>query len=156
MEIVLKNLPDIHKDAIRKIGFGGFLELDMANHNSTLAEKLVMSFDVDRNSLILPNNQELFIGPEDIHLVYGLPLGGIKIEEPEEEVDEEWIEFLKKWRDLFNLKKGSPTNKTLIPKIEELKKKDVCEEFIWNFVLSVVNCCMRSTINNQIYIKILV
>ncbi|XP_056684016.1 uncharacterized protein [Spinacia oleracea] len=151
---LIKILPETHKAAIRKIGFGGFLSLSMANHNSALAEYLVTSCNVDKESIILPQSGEIFIKPEDIHLVYGVPLGGEEIQEPEnEDIDDNYVEFLRTWRTRFKLKKGSPTNLPLIARIKDLAKQPVCDEFIWNFVIAAVNSCMRSTTNPQLYIK---
>uniref|UniRef100_A0A803N7X5 Uncharacterized protein n=1 Tax=Chenopodium quinoa TaxID=63459 RepID=A0A803N7X5_CHEQI len=60
MNTVLKDLPKSHKATIRKIGFG-----------------------------VLERNQEIEITPVDIHLVYGLPMGGEIIKEKKQEEDEE-------------------------------------------------------------------
>uniref|UniRef100_A0A803MBJ7 Uncharacterized protein n=1 Tax=Chenopodium quinoa TaxID=63459 RepID=A0A803MBJ7_CHEQI len=147
MNTVLKDLPKSHKAAIRKIGFGGFLDLDLDAHKSVFCSKLVSSFDCDRVSLVLERNQEIEITPVDIHLVYGLPMGGEIIKEQQQEEDEEWVDFIRQWRSYFGLSCGSPSNSVIINRIEELKKQPVCDEFIWHFVVSVVNCCMRSTAN---------
>ncbi|XP_021724754.1 putative pre-mRNA-splicing factor ATP-dependent RNA helicase DHX16 [Chenopodium quinoa] len=158
MKDVLINLSEKQKQAIRNIGFGGFLELDLPIHiNSTLTENLVTNFDTERCCLMLPKRkQEIFLEAIDVHLAYGLPLGGKRIEQPNDESNLKWSKFLKAWRSKFGLKKGSPTNKRLIDRIQELKKeKSVSDEFLWNFVVCVVNCCIRSTNNPQLYIKFL-
>uniref|UniRef100_A0A803LH10 Uncharacterized protein n=1 Tax=Chenopodium quinoa TaxID=63459 RepID=A0A803LH10_CHEQI len=147
MNTLLKDLPKSHKAAIRKIGFGGFLDLDLDAHKSVFCSKLVSSFDCDRVSLVLERNQEIVITPVDIHLVYGLPMGGEIIKEQQQEEDEEWVDFIRQWRSYFGLSCGSPSNYVIINRIEELKKQPVCDEFIWHFVVYVVNCCMRSTAN---------
>ena len=155
MNTVLKDLPKSHKAAIRKIGFGGFLDLDLDAHKSVFCSKLVSSFDCDRVSLVLERNQEIEITPVDIHLVYGLPMGGEIIKEQQQEEDEEWVDFIRQWRSYFGLSCGSPSNSVIINRIEELKKQPVCDEFIWHFVVSVVNCCMRSTANPSLNYRFL-
>uniref|UniRef100_A0A803NC56 Uncharacterized protein n=1 Tax=Chenopodium quinoa TaxID=63459 RepID=A0A803NC56_CHEQI len=137
MKDVLINLSEKQKQAIRNIGFGGFLELDLPIHiNSMLTENLVTNFDTERCCLMLPKRkQEIFLEAIDVHLAYGLPLGGKRIEQPNDESNLKWSKFLKAWRSKFGLKKGSPTNKRLIDRIQELKKeKSVSDEFLWNFV----------------------
>uniref|UniRef100_A0A803MR24 Uncharacterized protein n=1 Tax=Chenopodium quinoa TaxID=63459 RepID=A0A803MR24_CHEQI len=101
-----------------------------------LTENLVTNFDTERCCLMLPKRkQEIFLETIDVHLAYGLPLGGKKIEQPNDESNLKWSKFLKAWRSKFGLKKGSPTNKRLIDRIQELKKeKTVSDEFLWNFV----------------------
>ncbi|XP_021716966.1 uncharacterized protein LOC110684841 isoform X1 [Chenopodium quinoa] len=138
--IVLKDLPKYRRAATRKIGFGGFLD----SHKSMFCSKLVSSFDCDKVSLVLERNQEIEITPVDIHLVYGLPMGGEIIKEPRQEEDEEWVEFIRRWRSYFGISGGSPSNSVIINRIEELKKKPACDEFIWHFVVSVGNYCTPS------------
>ncbi|XP_056688974.1 uncharacterized protein [Spinacia oleracea] len=151
---LIKIMPDEHKEAVRKIGFGGFLSLSMANHNSALADYIVSSSNVDRQSIVLPGSGEIFVTPEDVHQVYGVPLGGEEIVEPEnEDIDDNYVEFLATWRKSFKLKKGSPTNLPLISRIKDLMLEPVSNEFIWNFVIAAVNSCMRSTNNPQVYIR---
>lgn len=151
---LIKKMSDEHKEAIRKIGFGGFLSLSMANHNSALANYIVSSSNVDRQSIVLTGSGEIFVTPEDVHLVYGVPLGGEEIVEPEnEDIDDNYVEFLATWRKSFKLKKGSPTNLPLISRIKDLMLEPVSNEFIWNFVIAAVNSCMRSTNNPQVYIR---
>uniref|UniRef100_A0A803MJZ9 Uncharacterized protein n=1 Tax=Chenopodium quinoa TaxID=63459 RepID=A0A803MJZ9_CHEQI len=137
MKDVLINLSEKQKQAIRNIGFGGFLELDLPIHiNSMLTENLVTNFDTERCCLMLPKRkQEIFLEAIDVHLAYGFPLGGKRIEQRNDESNLKWSKFLKAWRSKFGLKKGSPTNKRLIDRIQELKKeKSVSDEFLWNFV----------------------
>ncbi|XP_056685602.1 uncharacterized protein [Spinacia oleracea] len=151
---LIKKMSDEHKEAIRKIGFGGFLSLSMENHNSALADYIVTSSNVDRQSIVLPGSGENFVTPEDVHQVYGVPLGGEEIVEPEnEDIDDNYVEFLATWRKIFKLRKGSPTNLPLIARIKDLMLEPVSNEFIWNFVIAAVNSCMRSTNNPQVYIR---
>ncbi|WCJ43954.1 hypothetical protein M5689_024657 [Euphorbia peplus] len=151
----ISGLSDSHKDAIRKIGFGGFLDLDLASYPSSFAKSLVLSFDVDRLGMFFDSGEYINVNKEDVHLVYGVPLGGKVIVEPKDKVEIEWKFFLKRWRTLFELEKGTPTISQLTTAYNKLKTSPVNNDFIWHFLLCVVNCCMRSTNNRQMNYKFL-
>ncbi|XP_021766083.1 uncharacterized protein LOC110730561 isoform X2 [Chenopodium quinoa] len=162
MKTVLIGLSDKHKQAIKKIGFGAFLELDAPFYaDSQLTEQLLTNFDPKRCCLMLPGREEeIFFDEIDVHMAYGLLMGDVKIHEPQEEFDVEYAKFLQKWRKNFDLEKGAPTNGQLISRIVKVKEVDkaedrVSDEFIWNFVVCVVNSCMCSTNSTQLYIKLL-
>uniref|UniRef100_A0A803MIU2 Uncharacterized protein n=1 Tax=Chenopodium quinoa TaxID=63459 RepID=A0A803MIU2_CHEQI len=168
---VLKDLPPQHKDGINDLGFGGFLHLSLDAHNGSFSEELVNSFDPDRTSLKLFNGNEILITEEDVHVVYGLPQGPVKIKEPRtnfnfdkkdsEVSDEERKErednslFLRQWRSQFGLDTGSPTFGVLVKVIEEQKKQDVSTEFLLNFIAAAINCCVMSTDNTSVNFKFL-
>lgn len=162
MKTVLKDLSDKHKQAIKKIGFGAFLELDEPFYaDSQMIENLLKNFDSKRCCLVLPGRkEEIFFDESDVHMTYGLPIGSIKIHEPPEVPNEKWEKFLQNWRKGFGLQKGAPTNKQLINRMEKVKevdkkRKKVSNEFIWNFLVGVVNSCICLTNNKALYIKFL-
>uniref|UniRef100_A0A803M688 Uncharacterized protein n=1 Tax=Chenopodium quinoa TaxID=63459 RepID=A0A803M688_CHEQI len=71
-----------------------------------LTENLVMKFDTERCCLMLPKRkQEIFLDAIDVHLAYGLPLGGKRIKQPNDESNLKWSKVLKDWRSKFGLKK---------------------------------------------------
>lgn len=152
---VMKDMPDEHKKAIQAIGFGGFFHLDMPAHKSSFAESLVRSFDVDRHCLVMENNQVIHIKQEDAHIAYGLPMGGKNIVEPKDESDERWSNFLRSWRARYNLPKGSPTNQAVIRELARQKMEPVTDDFVRDFILCAVNCCIRSTCNPMLRFKFL-
>ncbi|KAL2944124.1 O-methyltransferase 9 [Bienertia sinuspersici] len=152
---VIKDMPETHVNAIKDIGFGGFLELDLDAHKSIFSDQVVRSFDPDRVSLVLDKNQEIDITQLDIHLVYGLPMAGELIEEPYQEIDETWKEFLRRWRGLFGMTSGSPLNSNVIAEIERLKYEPVSKDFLLHFIICAVNCCIRSTANPSLNYKFL-
>nr|QIA97943.1 hypothetical protein AP_R.00g000400-v1.0.a3 [Amaranthus palmeri] len=70
-----------HKEAIRNIGFGGFLDLDIGwTSRGFFCAELVKSFDVARRLLVFPSKERIKIKPKDVHLVYGVPARGAKID----------------------------------------------------------------------------
>ncbi|KAL2944189.1 Protein MAINTENANCE OF MERISTEMS [Bienertia sinuspersici] len=152
---VIKDMPEMHVNAIKDIGFGGFLELDLDAHKSIFSDQLVRSFDPDRVSLVLDKNQEMDITQLDFHLVYGLPMDGELIEEPYQETDETWKELLRRWRGLFGMTSGSPLNSNVIAEIERLKHEPICKDFLLHFIICAVNCCIRSTSNPSLNHKFL-
>ncbi|KAL2901149.1 Elastase [Bienertia sinuspersici] len=122
---------------------------------SIFSDQVVRSFDPDRVSLVLDKNQEIDITQLDIHLVYGLPMAGELIEEPYQEIDETWKEFLRRWRGLFGMTSGSPLNSNVIAEIERLKYEPVSKDFLLHFIICAVNCCIRSTANPSLNYKFL-
>lgn len=156
MNKVLNVMPDTHKDAVRNIGFGGLLDLDLGPMKTTWNEELVRSVDIDNCSILVHREKEIKITDLDVHIVYGLPMGGRLIEEPEDDVDDEgWQKFLRSWRSTFGLSKGSPLNSQVISKIVELMAQPVCDQFLWHFLVCAVNCCIRSTTNPHVRYKFL-
>uniref|UniRef100_A0A803KPH1 Uncharacterized protein n=1 Tax=Chenopodium quinoa TaxID=63459 RepID=A0A803KPH1_CHEQI len=135
---VLKDLPPQHKDAINDLGFGGFLHLTLDAHNGSFSEELVNSFDPDRTSLKLFNGKEILITEEDVHVVYGLPQGPVKIKEP---------------RTNFNFdKKDSEVSD------EERKEREDNSLFLrqWRSQFGpAINCCVMSTDNTSVNFKFL-
>uniref|UniRef100_A0A803N244 Uncharacterized protein n=1 Tax=Chenopodium quinoa TaxID=63459 RepID=A0A803N244_CHEQI len=79
-------LPEAHKQAIRDVGFGSFLLLDLDSKKNSFCHELVARFNPDRASLQLPNREEIEVLSEDVHVVFGLPIGGREIK------DNKWIE----------------------------------------------------------------
>ncbi|WCJ21162.1 hypothetical protein M5689_003340 [Euphorbia peplus] len=135
---VIQNMSELRKRAIREIGFGGFLDIDLILHKFWFAEKLVDSFNVNRCSLCLNKGIQIDLCKEDFHAVYGVPCGGTEIEELEIEEGDEWLCFMEEWRLKFGLSNRSPTNAVVIAKLDSLKNELTCDEFIWNFLICVV------------------
>uniref|UniRef100_A0A803MX79 Aminotransferase-like plant mobile domain-containing protein n=1 Tax=Chenopodium quinoa TaxID=63459 RepID=A0A803MX79_CHEQI len=154
MKQVIVGLPEAHKQAVRDVGFGSFLLLDLDSNKNSFCHELVASFNPDRDSIQLPNREEIEVLPEDVHAVFGLPIGGREIKDNKWiEEDEESQVFLQKWRDQFD--DGSPTNTSLIQLIETQKDEDATNEFIWNFIVAAINCCVRSTSRSTLNFKFL-
>lgn len=152
---LIPKIPRQHRAAIRKIGFGAFLDLDIGAHKSAFSAELVTSLDANRVNLVMDNKEEIDIQLKDIHLVYGLPIGGRKIVEPKKEEDEEWVSFLRTWRGFFNMESGSPYLSKVLDRLNELCEKDLCDEFLWHFVVCVVNTCICSTSRPEVAYKFL-
>ncbi|XP_056685543.1 uncharacterized protein [Spinacia oleracea] len=152
---LIPKIPRQHRAAIRKIGFGAFLDLDIGAHKSAFSAELVTSLDANRVNLVMDNKEEIDIQLKDIHLVYGLPIGGRKIVEPKKEEDEEWVSFLRTWRGFFNMESGSPYLSKVLDRLNELCEKDLCDDFLWHFVVCVVNTCICSTSRPEVAYKFL-
>ncbi|XP_021737314.1 uncharacterized protein LOC110703838 [Chenopodium quinoa] len=99
MKQVLVNLSDKHKQAIQKIGFGAFLNLDAPHYvDSWLTQQLLSNFDPKRCCLMLPGREEEILFDEiDVHMTYGLPMGDIAILDTIENKNE-CANFMQKWR----------------------------------------------------------
>ncbi|KAL2922615.1 Succinate--CoA ligase [ADP-forming] subunit beta [Bienertia sinuspersici] len=149
---VIKDMPETHVKATKDIGFGSFLELDLDAHKSIFLDQFVRSFNPNRVSLVLDKNQEIDI---TIHVVYGLPMSGELIEEPFQEIDETWKEVLRRWRGLFGMTSGSPSNSNVIVEIKRVKHEPVFNNFLLHFIICAINCCIRSTTNTSLNYKFL-
>ncbi|CAL1389118.1 unnamed protein product [Linum trigynum] len=71
------------KKELEKAGFGGLLELRLANVPKKLFDSLMAQFDVQTHSFIFgegDNKKVLTIEAEDVARVYGLPIGGAEID----------------------------------------------------------------------------
>ncbi|WCJ31486.1 hypothetical protein M5689_012978 [Euphorbia peplus] len=106
---------------------------------------MVMSFNRDICGFILENGEKIIIEKEDVHAAYGVPIGGIEINEPKSDV--QWEDFLKQWRSSFGLIKGSPTCDILIKELRRSKKSPVDDIYLRHFVLFDVNSCIKSNTN---------
>ncbi|KAL2924892.1 Collagen alpha-1(XVII) chain [Bienertia sinuspersici] len=151
---VIKDMPETQVNAIKDIGVGSFLELDLDAHKPIFSDQLVRSFDPYGVYLVLDKNQEIDITQLDMHLVFKVPMAGELIEEPFQEIDEIWKEFLR-WRGLFGMTSGSALNSIVIAEIERLKHEPIQKDFLFHFIIYAVNCCIRSTTNPSLNYKFL-
>uniref|UniRef100_A0A803MVS0 Uncharacterized protein n=1 Tax=Chenopodium quinoa TaxID=63459 RepID=A0A803MVS0_CHEQI len=151
-----KGMSDNHKEAIRNIGFGGFLDLDIGwTSRGLFCAKLIKSFDVAKKSLVFPSKEKIKFRPKDVHLVYGVPARGANID-VSKAADAENQAFFQKWRAQFGLTSGSPSNASLVKRIQDqTREAEVSDDFLLNFVVAAVNCCIRSTNNQSVYFKFL-
>uniref|UniRef100_A0A803MB84 Uncharacterized protein n=1 Tax=Chenopodium quinoa TaxID=63459 RepID=A0A803MB84_CHEQI len=92
MNLVVALENQVHKlQAIKNMGFGGFLHLDLPKNSPEFATMLVDKLEINEMCIVCGRNQVLSIEAIDVHLVYGVPLGGKKIVEAkpgEKEYDE--------------------------------------------------------------------
>ncbi|CAL1386726.1 unnamed protein product [Linum trigynum] len=71
------------KKELEKAGFGGLLELRLANFPKKLFDTLMAQYDLVTSSFIFgegENKKVLTIETEDVARVYGLPIGGAEID----------------------------------------------------------------------------
>uniref|UniRef100_A0A803LBU8 Ubiquitin-like protease family profile domain-containing protein n=1 Tax=Chenopodium quinoa TaxID=63459 RepID=A0A803LBU8_CHEQI len=74
--------------AIRDMGFGGILHLDMPRSSPNFNATLVLNVDANEVCIVCARNRTIDIKPVDVHLVYGLPMGGKVIVEAANENEE--------------------------------------------------------------------
>uniref|UniRef100_A0A803MW11 Uncharacterized protein n=1 Tax=Chenopodium quinoa TaxID=63459 RepID=A0A803MW11_CHEQI len=156
INMLKKGMSDNHKEAIRNIGFGGFLDLDIGwTSRGLFCAELVKIFDVAKKSLVFPSKEKIKFRPKDVHLVYGVPARGANID-VSKAADAENQAFFQKWRAQFGLTSGSPSNASLVKRIQDqTREAEVSDDFLLNFVVAAVNCCIRSTNNQSVYFKFL-
>lgn len=77
----MEKMKDAQVDCIREIGFGALLELKTREAPHHLGYWLAQKFDEVSCELRMANGDAIHITPEDVHRVFGIPLGGICSEE---------------------------------------------------------------------------
>ncbi|KAI3522370.1 hypothetical protein L1887_00092 [Cichorium endivia] len=82
LSLTLKTLSDVQKDAVKKMGFGSLLGMNLDNIPGKLNYMLVDNYDPTRNRLKV-NNGWINITKELVHDIMGLPMGGENIKELE-------------------------------------------------------------------------
>uniref|UniRef100_A0A803N2J2 Uncharacterized protein n=1 Tax=Chenopodium quinoa TaxID=63459 RepID=A0A803N2J2_CHEQI len=65
--------------AIKDMGFGGFLHLDFPHNYPEFSAQLVSNFDAVGMKIDLDRNRSLDVKVVDVHMVYGIPSGGKEI-----------------------------------------------------------------------------
>uniref|UniRef100_A0A803MUK5 Uncharacterized protein n=1 Tax=Chenopodium quinoa TaxID=63459 RepID=A0A803MUK5_CHEQI len=71
--------------AIRDMGFGGFLHLDFPRYSPYFSTMLISQFESHGVYIKCDRKKALEITAKDVHCVYGIPYGGEKIVEPKVE-----------------------------------------------------------------------
>ncbi|KMT03365.1 hypothetical protein BVRB_8g190560 [Beta vulgaris subsp. vulgaris] len=79
--------------AIRDMGFGGLMHLNFSRIDTIFVAKLLRDFDPYGMCILLDRNRDIKVDAIDVHLVYGISIGGEVIVEGKNE-DEKFYELL--------------------------------------------------------------
>ncbi|XP_057248312.1 uncharacterized protein LOC130590263 [Beta vulgaris subsp. vulgaris] len=136
------------KQAIIDMGFGGLLELDMPRNDPIFCARLVSRYCVGSGSILLCRGKEIDIREIDIHLVYGIPLGGLVVDETKElqENDADFRSMIEDWREYVGVQRGSPYISTMATQLADVAVP-VTDNWKRTFLVVAVNCCIKSTLN---------
>uniref|UniRef100_A0A803KXZ3 Uncharacterized protein n=1 Tax=Chenopodium quinoa TaxID=63459 RepID=A0A803KXZ3_CHEQI len=132
--------------AIRDMGFGGILHLDMPRSSPNFNATLVLNVDANEVCIVCARNRTIDIKPVDVHLVYGLPMGGKVIVEAANE-NEEMVMVMRELK-AYHGGGGIPKFSALV---DDLLEPNNPPDDRWkrSFLLLVVNCCIKSVANTQ-------
>nr|GMD31260.1 uncharacterized protein LOC109155623 isoform X2 [Ipomoea batatas] len=136
-------------EAVREIGFGGVLELQVTNAPLRLGYWLVTNFHPEDMSVHLPNGMKLLLTKDDVAATLGLPCGPITITEWDSQVVGP---YLRQWRDKLCQPEGDVTVKALCNAMLRCKDGDVW--FKRHFSVVVVSTLIASEHNGYVNQKI--
>ncbi|CAH9069742.1 unnamed protein product, partial [Cuscuta epithymum] len=94
----MKAMNEDQKKAVRDIGFGGLLNLEISQLPSRMASWVVENFNPRNCTIRLAEGASMHISEEDVARVFGLPIGGKHIV-PQKNHEPSII--LKEWRAIF-------------------------------------------------------
>ncbi|KMT15342.1 hypothetical protein BVRB_3g060470 [Beta vulgaris subsp. vulgaris] len=136
------------RQAIIDMGFGGLLELDMPKNDPIFCARLLSRYSVGSGSLMLRRGREIEIRDIDVHLVYGIPLGGLLVDDNKDNDAADYRLMLEEWREYVGVQRGSPYVSTMATHLADAAVP-VTDNWKRTFLVVAVNCCIKSTLNPQ-------
>ncbi|KMS94608.1 hypothetical protein BVRB_017050, partial [Beta vulgaris subsp. vulgaris] len=136
------------RQAIIDMGFGGLLELDMPKNDPIFCARLLSRYSVGSGSLMLRRGREIEIRDIDVHLVYGIPLGGLLVDDNKDNDAADYRLMLEEWREYVGVQRGSPYVSTMATQLADAAVP-VTDNWKRTFLVVAVNCCIKSTLNPQ-------
>ncbi|KAJ8421428.1 hypothetical protein Cgig2_018795 [Carnegiea gigantea] len=111
---LIEKLNDKQKEALKEIGFGGFLHLQLDMIPGKLAVWLVRNFDTCSCSLPLTHGR-FRVTEHDVYMILALPKGPFKVTEAKSETNStmEFKTLLKRWKEQW-------PNRDSVPKSGEM------------------------------------
>ncbi|KAL2899008.1 Cell wall-binding protein YocH, partial [Bienertia sinuspersici] len=147
----LLNSQEEKLQAIRDMGFGGFINLDMPRNTPYFFATLVENLEISGMCILCDRNRSMSIEPIDVHLVYRVPIGGKVIKDAKLE-DDEFNEMVIKFKQYHNGK---------IPSLKALSERLVDEETPFDddwkisFLVLALNSCIKHVINTQPFLSLI-
>ncbi|XP_021724770.1 uncharacterized protein LOC110692094 [Chenopodium quinoa] len=132
------------------MGFGGFLHLDFSHNYPEFLAQLVLNFDAVGMKFKLDRNRSINVKAADVHMVYGIPSGGKEIVDAKNS-NEDYKEVLNSYKRYHGGVLSNNVNK-LVSKLA-LVESPLDDDWKRNFLVLVVNCCIKSIQNQQPYLR---
>uniref|UniRef100_A0A803KSM5 Uncharacterized protein n=1 Tax=Chenopodium quinoa TaxID=63459 RepID=A0A803KSM5_CHEQI len=132
--------------AIKDMGFGGFLHLAFPHNFPEFSAQLVLNFDAVGMKFNLDRNRSFDVKSADVHMVYGIPRGGKEIMDAKDD-NEDYKKVLDSYKRYHGGVLPNNVNKLIveIPLDDDWKR---------SFLVLVVNCCIKSIQNQQPYLRV--
>ena len=143
---LIRNLTAEQKEAVKSIGFGSLLSLDISKCPTYLSINVIKNFDVVKRSIVLPNGEEILIDEDLIHSVLNIPKGEMDVVESigQDPKESAYQDFLLNWRTRWgaNENKRRPECNEMQSRMIEIGNSD--DDFKIDFVVYVVSTFLWS------------
>ncbi|KAJ8426362.1 hypothetical protein Cgig2_025501 [Carnegiea gigantea] len=135
---LIEKLNDKQREALKEIGFGGFLYLQVDMIRGKLAVWLVRNFDTCSCSLPLTHGR-LRVTEYDVYMTLALPKGPLEVTEAKNETNSsaEFKTLLKRWKEQWLDRDSVPKSGKMVKMI--CSQIDGGEEFKTDFIVLVVS-----------------
>ncbi|XP_057249261.1 uncharacterized protein LOC125495738 isoform X2 [Beta vulgaris subsp. vulgaris] len=120
----------------------------MPKNDPIFCARLLSRYSVGSGSLMLRRGREIEIRDIDVHLVYGIPLGGLLVDDNKDNDAADYRLMLEEWREYVGVQRGSPYVSTMATHLADAAVP-VTDNWKRTFLVVAVNCCIKSTLNPQ-------
>ncbi|XP_056689464.1 uncharacterized protein [Spinacia oleracea] len=152
MEWVPK-LTENQRNTIQEIGLGPLLTVNLPQNDQAFCYWLLDQYEEYSSTLYLPRGNTIRLEVDDVHIVYGLQMGGRRIIESKFDHDtEEYKNFLTEWRRTWNIRTGAPSVSKIIKRYTTEVGFIGCEphdNFMTDFLVVAVNIFTKSSQSTQ-------
>lgn len=134
------------RNAVRDIGFGHILNLKIKEVPRKMSHWVVNNFDPRSCEIILIENWRIHIEEEDVHRVFGFPMGNVVIEKTPRD---RTCNVLSEWMNMFGERKSTVGQKEVVEKMLADKAGGVW--FKRNFIVLLISSLVQNISHGYIY-----
>lgn len=131
---------EAQRNAVKDLGFEHILALGITEVPSRMAYWVVNCFEPRSCELVLESGRRIHIEPQDVHRVFGFPMGKIKIDRVKRDAK---CKLLVEWMDIFGLRKSTIGQRDVVDKM--LEEEDGGVWFKRHFMVLLVSSLMEHT-----------
>ncbi|KAH6762241.1 hypothetical protein C2S52_019674 [Perilla frutescens var. hirtella] len=141
----MKSMTEKQRNDVVDMGFGQLFHIDVIEIPTRMGYWVLDNFDARTSEISLQDNRRIHIDASDVHRVFGLPLGGVPIQN-KKKFDQ--CQLLKDWKMIFGNENARIVVKEVAKKMMELK--DGGEWFKRHFLVLVTACLIESNTNGYL------
>lgn len=161
---LLSGFNEAQKEAIRRIGFGGLLDLNFSRFPHQYVSMFLQAFNDGTHIFRASKHKEFLVSKHDVHDCFLLPVGPKQLEliptgrmtlkMEESGVAEEYRKLKEQWRSKFDVPNSSMSI-SLGKLFDHMKRdKEGGDDFCRNFVIFSMSSFLCPTSNNGVDIKL--